>query len=92
MIMSKDYFAKGEVEGGVPFEVANSAGEVVEEWTFIGAMTGRYTLTLDWGTGRESKTFDNFASAIKMSRGYWAKSAVWHTDETGKRRRVIKWQ
>ena len=90
--MSKDYFAKGEVEGGIPFEVMNSAGEVVEAHTFVGTLEGRYVLTLDWGTGRESKEFANFRDALRMSRGYWAKSAVWHITSEGRRKRVIKWQ
>jgi hypothetical protein len=92
MIFSRDYFVKGEVEGALIVEAKNYKGEVVDTRSFIGESAGKYVLTLAWESGRESKTFDNFATAMKMANGYWARQSIWHEDKAGKRKRVVRWQ
>jgi hypothetical protein len=92
MIYNKDYFAKGEVAGALVVEERNYAGEVSGVRSFIGENAGEYVLTLAWNGMRESKRFDNFATAMRMANGYWARQAIWHITAEGKRKRVIRWQ
>lgn len=92
MIFSKDYFVKGEVEGAWVVEAKNYKGEVEDTRSFVGENAGKFILTLSWEGGRESKTFNTFASALSMANGYWSRQSIWHEDEAGKRRRVLRWQ
>lgn len=92
MIFSKDYFAKGEVEGKLVITANNYFGKVEDVRSFVGELEGRYILTLAWDKGRESKEYSNFATAVKMSNGFWARQSIWHITPEGKRKRVIKWQ
>jgi hypothetical protein len=92
MIFSKDYFVKGEVAGKLAITATNYFGNTEDVRSFTGELEGTYVLTLAWNRGRESKTYSNFATAVKMSNGYWARQSIWHITPEGKRKRVIKWQ
>jgi hypothetical protein len=92
MIFSKDYFVKGEVAGKLAITARDYFGKVEDVRSFVGELEGTYVLTLAWERGRESKTYKDFATAVKMSNGYWARQSIWHITPDGKRRRVIKWQ
>lgn len=92
MIFSKEYFVKGEVAGKLVVTAKDYFGGVADVRSFIGDLEGRYVLTLAWERGRESKEFDNFATAVKMSNGYWARQSIWHIGADGKRKRVLRWQ
>lgn len=93
MIYNKEYFAKGEVEGALIIEEKNAfTGDVLDVRSYTGAREGEFVLTLAWDNKRESKRFDNFASAMRVANGYWARQAIWHITAEGKRKRVVRWQ
>jgi hypothetical protein len=92
MIYNKDYFAKGEVAGGLVVEEKDYAGNLIATQTFTAEPKGEFVLTLAWDGGRESKRFDNFATAMRVANGYWARQAIWHITAEGKRKRVVRWQ
>lgn len=92
MIYNREYFAKGEVAGALVIEEKDYAGNLIDTRSFIGNNNGEFVLTLAWDGGRESKRFDNFATAMRMANGYWARQAIWHITAEGKRKRVIRWQ
>lgn len=92
MIFNKDYFVKGEVAGKLVVTATNYFGKTEDVRSFVGELDGEYVLTLAWDGGRESKKFDNFATAVKVSNGYWARQSIWHIGKDGKRKRVLRWQ
>jgi hypothetical protein len=92
MIYNKEYFAKGEVAGGLVVEEKDYAGNLISTHTFTAEAKGEFVLTLAWNGVRESKRFDNFATAMRMANGYWARQAIWHITAEGKRKRVVCWQ
>ena len=92
MIYNKDYFVKGELADAVLIIDENdNTGNIVDTRSFIGENEGDYRLTLAWDSGRETKHFNTFKSAMVASRGYWAKQAIWHFVD-GTRKRVVRWQ
>ena len=92
MIYNREYFVKGEVAGALVVTERNYWGEVSDTRSFIGDTNGEFVLTLAWEGGRESKRFDNFATAMRMANGYWSRQSIWHILPNGKRKRVIRWQ
>lgn len=92
MIFNKEYFVKGEVEGGLVVSVKDYAGLVVDTRTFVAENAGKFLLTLAWEGGRETKHFDTFAKALASAGGYWARQSIWHETAEGKRKRVLRWQ
>jgi len=92
MIYNKEYFAKGEVAGGLVVEEKDYAGNLISTHTFTAEPKGKFILTLAWDNKRESMRFDNFATAMRTANGYWSRQSIWHIKPNGKRKRVIRWQ
>lgn len=92
MLYNKDYFAKGEVAGGLVVEEKDYAGNLISTHTFTAESAGEFVLTLAWDNKRESMRFDSFAKAMRMANGYWSRQAIWHITAEGKRKRVVRWQ
>ena len=91
MIYNKDYFTKGEVEGALVVEETNYFGDVTDVRSYTANLEGEFVLTLAWDKGRESKTYSNFATALKYANGHWARQSIWHITPNG-RKRIMRWQ
>jgi hypothetical protein len=92
MIYNKDYFVKGEVAGALVVEEKDYSGNIVGVHSYMGASKGKFVLTLAWDGGRSSKTYDDFATAMRMANGHWARQAIWHITPSNSRKRVVRWQ
>jgi hypothetical protein len=91
VIYNKEYFTKGEVKGALVVEEKNYFGEIVDVRSYTAEVEGEFVLTLAWDNGRASKSYDNFATAMRYANGHWARQAIWHITPNG-RKRVIRWQ
>lgn len=91
MIYNKDYFVKGEVENALVIEEKDYAGNIVDVRSYTAETKGEFVLTLAWDNGRSSKTYDDFATAMRYANGHWARQAIWHITPNG-RKRVVRWQ
>lgn len=92
VIYNKDYFTKGEVEGALVIEEKDYNGNIVDTRSYTAEVEGEFILTLAWSNGRSSKTYDNFATAMRYANGHWARQAIWNVKPDGKRVRVVRWQ
>lgn len=92
MIYNKEYFTKGEVAGALVVEEKDYFGHIVDVRSYTGEREGKFVLTLAWDNGRASKTYGDFATAMRYANGHWARQAIWHIAESGTRRRVVRWQ